>query len=96
MAASTVRNKGFDAKVLREFPRVGRYHVRLMEGSRGNPEAHALDIREYLQTEEFTGYTRRGIRLYTGREAAELAEALRQVMEDEALPEQSSGGRGAR
>lgn len=84
--ASTARSKRtFDSKTLREFPKLGRYRVRLVENSRaeGRP---VLDVREHLETEGFSGFTRRGIRLYTRREAAELAETLKQVLEDEMLP----------
>jgi hypothetical protein len=91
MAATARPKKTFDSKTLREFPKLGRYRVRLVENSRaeGRP---VMDVREYLETEGFTGFTRRGIRLYTRREAAELAETLKQVLEDEMLPLDAKGG----
>lgn len=85
------KKSGFDAKVLREFPRVGRFRVRLVENARDAGKHGILDIREYLETASFTGFTRRGIRLYTRREAAELAETIKQVLEDAALAEASAG-----
>lgn len=46
--------------VVREFPPLGKYRVRLIESKKGG---RALDIREYLSSETFEGYTRRGVRL---------------------------------
>lgn len=81
--------KGYDVVVMREFARVGDYRVRLVQGGRTAGSPAVLDVREYLESERFTGYTRRGIRLYTRREAAELAETLKRVLEDGMLPEEA-------
>lgn len=59
-------------KILREYPPVGRYRVRVVEGRRG----HALDIREYVTGETFEGFTRRGIRLSDKAQAKLLRDAL--------------------
>lgn len=92
MATTRAAKKAsFDSKILREFPRVGRYRVRLVENARDAGKHGVLDIREYLEAESFTGFTRRGIRLYTRREAAELFEAIKQVLEDGALAEAAAG-----
>lgn len=48
-------------KVLREFAPVGKYRVREIEPDEGAPVV--LDVREYIKTETFEGFTRRGIRL---------------------------------
>jgi hypothetical protein len=93
MPATAGKKSGFDSKILREFPRVGRYRVRLVENARAQGKPGVLDIREFLETESFNGFTRRGIRLYTRREAAELGEAIKQVLEDAALPEQAVGAK---
>lgn len=47
--------------VLREYPPVGKYRVRLLK-----PDTNSLpvvDIREYVMGEVFEGFTRRGIKL---------------------------------
>lgn len=59
-------------KVLAEFPPIGKYKVRLIEGPRGK----ALDIREFIQTESFSGYTRRGVRLQYPADVEALAKSL--------------------
>lgn len=55
--------------VVREFPPCSKYRVRLLE----NPKTHqkVLDIREYVSSETFEGFTRRGIRL-TDRASVDL------------------------
>lgn len=96
MAAATKqktkpKGKAYVSKTLREFPKVGRYRVRLIEGGRVSGSPAALDIREHIESEGFNGFTRRGIRVYTRREAEELGETLKQILEDGALPEEANG-----
>jgi len=45
-------------EVLREWPPIGRYRIRLI--ARPGKET-VLDIREYVEGESFEGFTRRGI-----------------------------------
>lgn len=85
MSEVTVR-KRVEEEVALEFPHVGRYRVRLLrKGSRAK-HAMLLDIREYVEAESFTGFTRRGVRLQTRQEAAALRDILAQVERDGALP----------
>ena len=67
MAAPQVQDK-----VLAEFPPVGKYKVRLIEGSRGK----VLDVREHVQTDSFSGYTRRGVRLQYPADVEALMKSL--------------------
>ena len=90
-AKAPPKKKDFNATVLREFARVGRFRVRLLQNGRADGKPAVLDMREYLESEGFTGFTRRGIRLYTRREAAEMAETLKRVLEDGMLPEETNG-----
>ena len=54
--------------VIREFPKMGEYRIRLLQSSSG-PK---LDIREFVSADTFEGFTRRGIRIDM-HEAADLA-----------------------
>jgi hypothetical protein len=47
-------------EVIREFPPIGKYRIRLLSGKEGQ---RVLDIREYVTGETFEGFTRRGVRL---------------------------------
>lgn len=62
--------------VVKEFPPLGKYRVRILE----HPKTHekVLDIREFVSTDSFSGYTRRGIRL-SGKAQIDL---LRDVLGD--------------
>lgn len=49
--------------VVKEFEALGtngRYHVRLVKN---NKNESTLDIREYVESDTFKGYTRKGVRL---------------------------------
>ncbi len=75
MKAKRTYNESADT-VLREFPEIGHNRVRHMETARGV----VLDIREYLSTERFDGFTRKGIRLSMS-EAAQLAAVLAEILD---------------
>lgn len=72
MPKSTEPRNAVQDLVIREFPTVGKYRVRLVKGKEGD----LLDVREYINTHEFEGFTRRGIRLSMSE-----IEALRQSLE---------------
>ena len=61
--------------VLREFNPIGKYRVRLLDTGKGN----VLDIREYIQNEQFEGYTRRGIRLIVPQDIPTLTATLTEL-----------------
>jgi len=46
-------------EVLKELPAIGKLRVRVLKGRSGK----VLDIREYVQSDSFEGFTRRGIRM---------------------------------
>lgn len=69
--------------VVKEFPTVGRYRVRVL--SANGTDGRLLDVREYVSSDGFNGFTRRGIRLSSVKEVSELMEILRQVREDALL-----------
>lgn len=62
--------------VLREFPPVGKYRVRLIKPDEKSPPV--LDVREYVTGATFEGFTRRGIKL-AADQLAGLAETLEAV-----------------
>lgn len=63
--------------VLREFPPIGKYRVRVIRED-GSLDTF-LDIREYVDSEQFSGFTRRGIRLNT-EQACLLMESIREAI----------------
>lgn len=64
---------------LHEFPKVGKYRVRIVRNVEENGPA-TLDVREYISSREFEGFTRRGIRLATTKEVMELRDNLTAVL----------------
>ena len=70
--------------VLREFPDVGKYKVRLMTASRGGGRAKTwLDVREYASGPNYQGFTRRGIRITTLDELRKLLQTLEKIQTEE-------------
>ncbi len=68
-------------EVLREFPPVGKYRVRLLSGSRA--KERTLDVREYVVNHDsFEGFTRRGIRLSDRAQVELLRDVLSELLRD--------------
>lgn len=68
-------------EILKEYPPVGKYRIRLIQNS-GKPESDpVLDIREYVTAETFEGFTRRGIRLGDRAQIDLLRDILKEVLE---------------
>ena len=67
-------------EVLREFPPLGKYRVRLLRNPRGLEQI--LDIREFVETDQFSGYTRRGIRLSDRAQLDLLRDTLTEILRD--------------
>lgn len=66
--------------VIREFPPMGsKYRVRVVENERNHQRV--LDIREFISSESFTGYTRRGIRLADRAQLDLLRDVLKEILE---------------
>ena len=78
-SAGKPAKKPIEQVVLREFPQVGKYRVRLVRGMRESSQVY-LDIREYANSESFQGFTRRGIRLKFPEDAAKLQLALEEAL----------------
>jgi len=71
--------------VIRDFPDMGKYKVRLMQTVRdGRATKTWLDVREYASGPNYMGFTRRGVRITTLEELRLLREAL-EVIERERL-----------
>ena len=65
-------------EILKEFPPMGRYRIRLVK--RGRKNLTVLDIREYLSAETFTGFTRKGITLASRSDLETLSKALAEIL----------------
>ena len=50
-------------EVIHEYPACGRYRIRVLRTSVRGVTQTAIDIREYVVSETFEGFTRRGVRL---------------------------------
>ena len=66
-------------EVLREFPPIGKYRVRVVQS--GRTKTKVLDVREYVKGGDFEGFTRRGIRLGARAELDLLRDILKEVIE---------------
>lgn len=55
---------------------VGRYHVRRIKRS---PDMWTLDLREFVQGSNYSGYTRKGISLAIPKEVEELRTLLDRI-----------------
>lgn len=61
-----------DEEIIHEYPAVGRYRVRVL---RKDGKA-SIDVREYVASDTFEGFTRRGIRLSSSDEVNRLKDML--------------------
>ncbi len=68
-------------QVLREFNPLGKYRVRLLIDPAKTGAQPTLDIREYVSTQTFEGFTRRGIRISAKAEMDALRDVLLEVLE---------------
>jgi hypothetical protein len=74
-------NKPATEEVLREFTPLGKYRVRLVHNPRRANQPPTLDIREYVSTEKFEGFTRRGIRIGDRAQMDLLRDTLKEILE---------------
>ena len=74
-------NKPIKEEVLKEFPPFGKYRIRLVRNPRRPMESPVLDIREYISSETFEGFTRRGIRVSERAHLDLLRDVLREILE---------------
>lgn len=65
--------------VVREFPPIGKYRVRLVKSQKG---VVSLDVREYVAGETFEGFTRRGIRISDRAQVDLLRDVCKDALED--------------
>ena len=72
-------------EVIREYPPLGKYRVRLLSNPRMPDAPSVLDIREYVAAESFEGFTRRGIRLGDRAQIDLLRDILTEVLEAPSL-----------
>ena len=64
--------------VVREFPDIGKYKVRLVQKSARDARL-ILDIREYANGPNYQGFTRRGVRLMVQEDLPKLRAVLDQI-----------------
>ncbi len=74
-------NKPLKEEVIREFPPLGKYRMRLVRNPKRPGENPTLDIREYISSETFEGFTRRGIRLADRAQLDLLRDVLKEILE---------------
>ncbi len=77
MTVNAVRKE----EVIREFPPVGKYRIRLL--AQPKTQVKSLDIREYVVSPNvFEGFTRRGIHLSDRAQVDLLRDVLSEVLRD--------------
>jgi len=69
--------------VVRDFPDMGKYKVRLMSKRREGRSSTWLDVREYASGPNYQGFTRRGIRITTLDELRNLLRTLETIQTEE-------------
>ena len=74
-------NKPIKEEVLKEFPLLGEYRIRFIRSPKRPSEAPGLDIREYISSETFERFTRRGIRLGERAQMDLLEDVLKEILE---------------
>ncbi|HVE40724.1 MAG TPA: hypothetical protein VNM14_12595 [Planctomycetota bacterium] len=84
-------NKPLKEEVVREFPPLGKYRIRLVRNPKRPGDMPTLDIREYISSETFEGFTRRGIRLGDRAQMDLLRDVLREVLEAEGFAKPAPG-----
>ena len=67
--------------MLQEFPPVGTYRIRLVQNPRKRSTPPVLDIRKYISSEKFEGFTSRGIQLTDRQQIDLLRDVLKEVLE---------------
>lgn len=83
--------KPLKEEILREFPPVGKYRIRLVHNPKKPALEPILDIREYVSSETFEGFTRRGIRLADRAQVDLLRDILKEVLERNGFPKPAPG-----
>ena len=67
-------------EVIREFPPIGKYRVRLLAHPKTRKKT--LDLREFISSETFEGFTRRGIRVTDRAQVELLRDVLSELLRD--------------
>ena len=73
--------KALKDQVLKEFPAVGKYRIRLLVDPARPGAEPTLDIREYVSSQTFEGFTRRGIRLSARADLDVLRDVLLEILD---------------
>lgn len=71
----TKKNKPLKETVLREYPSIGKYRIRVLQNTQ-KQSPKVVDIREFVSTEKFEGFTRRGVRIGSKEELGYLVATL--------------------
>ena len=72
--------KALKDHVLKEFPALGKYRIRLLVDPAKPAAEPTLDIREYVNSQSFEGFTRRGIRISAKADLDVLRDVLQEVL----------------
>lgn len=68
--------KRSEDEVLHEFPAIGKYRIRVLRKGSGDRVTTSLDVREYVNSDKFEGFTRRGIRLSDPKDIKALCNVM--------------------
>jgi hypothetical protein len=73
-------------EVIKEFAPLGKYRVRLLKDPKRPKNPPYFDIREYVKSESFEGFTRRGIRLTDADQLDRLIDVCKEAKEMKPWP----------
>jgi len=77
--------------VLCEFAPVGKYRVRLVKNPKKPALEPVLDIREYVSSNTFEGFTKKGIRLADRAQIDLLRDVLKEALERNGFAKPAAG-----
>lgn len=75
-----ISQKPGSEELVREFPPLAKYRIRLLRNPRRPAQGPVLDIREYVSSNTFEGFTRRGIRIGDRAELDLLRDVLQEAL----------------
>ena len=77
----TTKKSARKDEIVADLPTIGKYRVRLIRDAKKPGADPVLDIREFVTSEKFEGFTRRGIRLSERAQMDLLRDILKEVLE---------------
>ena len=78
-------------EVVHEYAAIGKYRVRVVRNPSRRSGGTVFDVREYISSDTFEGFTRKGVRFGSLRDLQRLGEAIRDAGSHGWFEENSNG-----